>query len=47
MSESLTYGSVGGRLGNRRLYPEPHRRHVGILLNLKSLGMVARGARGR
>jgi hypothetical protein len=30
MSESLTYGSVGGRLGNRRLYPEPHRGPVAV-----------------
>ena len=30
MSESLTYRSGGGRLGNRRLYPEPHRRPVAV-----------------
>ena len=32
-------------MGNRRLYPEPHRGHVGVLLKLKGRVVAARGAR--
>jgi hypothetical protein len=36
MSESLMYGTVGGRVGNHRLYPEadgPPDRFLGLLLS--------------
>ncbi|HJY83708.1 MAG TPA: hypothetical protein VKK81_21810 [Candidatus Binatia bacterium] len=37
----------GGRLGNRRLYPELHRGPVATPLKLKGHGWAARGALGR
>ena len=44
MSESLTYGSVGGPVGQPPALPGTHRRPVADLLKLNGCGGAARGA---